>query len=381
MISVLCLSFNSTMSIDIQKQIRANSQSAQAYFEDLNDWVKVMKDEKPKISSSTRETDSQPETTVQNSKIPLPPTEPVSTAPPPVRVVPVRQARCDSDLEIATRKKEEGNSHVKGGRWKEALEAYEAALRYVEPGNFSLKSIILSNRALCHLKLSAYQAALADSQAGTLADAGNSKSLFRQGLANVKLGRFEEALEAFRACQRISQDDEVDLEIVKVSRTLEKDKEKRREAARRMMTDPSREPKLPLFDLEISFPEKPKVQVKSEPRVYVPRSARVARNLEISSLAEFERSWREKANRAEIIKNLEISIFKENIEFDTFWEIVECACSDLEISSACEVLEKLLKLRRFTILVSLLGSAEKKILGKFFSQTDRQDLQSYYFQV
>ena len=371
------------MSIDIQKQIRENSQSTNAYFQDLNDWVKVMKDDgKPSTKAETR-----PEAIPASTPISSTTAQPSTTSaapthvPTPVRVPPVRQAKPETDLEIATRKKEEGNSHVKGGRWKEALEAYEAALRYIEPGNFSLKSIILSNRALCHLRLSAYQAALADAQSASFADAGNSKSFFRQGLANVKLGRFEEAMEAFTACLRISQDEEVDLEIVKVSRILERDKEKRREAARKIITDPSRQPKLPLFDLEISVPEKPKVDVKAEPRVYIPRSARVVRNLEISSLAEFDRSWRDKASRADILKNLDISIFKENMEFDTFWEILECACRDLEISSAVEVFEKIAKLRRFPILVSLLGATEEKTLSDFFAKADKPNLQSTYFQV
>jgi len=319
--------------------------SAQAYFEDLNDWVKVMKAETPVVA--------------------------------PAQTQPVRQGRGTTDSELATLKKEEGNQHVKGGRWREAIEAYDAGLKYLGglQNSDSLKSVLLANRSLCRLKLSEFQAALADASSAVSADAGNSKALFRQGQVLAKMGKFQEAKGAFSACLEISADPEVDLEIGKVSNILEKDEEERRWIARRILTDKNRVPKLPLFDLEISVPvkiEEKKLEISSQKSTYVPRSARfaVAEDKKISNSADFEKAWTVKADRPGILKDLEISIFRENLEIDIFSEILECACTELEISSALTLLESLTKIRRFSILVSLLSKSDRARILDFLKNEE-----------
>merc|ERR550537_40774 len=106
-------------------------------------------------------------------------------------------------LEMATKKKEDGNALYKAGKLERALKRYDKAVKYIEyDTNFKddekaqSKAIKLSchlNKAAVSLKTKAYMDAVKDCTKALELDGSSVKGLFRRGQAYTKLEFFEEA--------------------------------------------------------------------------------------------------------------------------------------------------------------------------------------------
>ncbi|RLO06313.1 hypothetical protein DYB28_015053 [Aphanomyces astaci] len=104
------------------------------------------------------------------------PKKPSTPPPPPVNV--------PRDL----LEKEDGNMHFKQGEFAAAVNCYSRSLSY-NPRN----PIVLSNRAMAHLKLQQFGKAEADCTAALAVDGGHVKSLVRRASARNALGKHHAA--------------------------------------------------------------------------------------------------------------------------------------------------------------------------------------------
>ncbi|RQM12818.1 hypothetical protein B5M09_011065 [Aphanomyces astaci] len=84
--------------------------------------------------------------------------------------------------------KEDGNMHFKQGEFAAAVNCYSRSLSY-NPRN----PIVLSNRAMAHLKLQQFGKAEADCTAALAVDGGHVKSLVRRASARNALGKHHAA--------------------------------------------------------------------------------------------------------------------------------------------------------------------------------------------
>ncbi|KAI2642659.1 hypothetical protein GGS21DRAFT_544768 [Xylaria nigripes] len=115
------------------------------------------------------------------------------------------------------RMKEEGNEDYKAGRWQAAIDKYTAALE-VDRSNRGTNSKLLQNRALCRLKLKAYNEAIADCERAISLDPSYLKA--RKTKANA-LGQAERWEEAVNEWKKIQEQDPEDRTIPKEIRRAE----------------------------------------------------------------------------------------------------------------------------------------------------------------
>merc|ERR1719149_581890 len=94
--------------------------------------------------------------------------------------------------------KNEGNKEIKNEAYSKALESYDRAIENLRPhvGDDvkTLRLALLSNAALCNLKLSNFKKALDVCEEALKIDAKAVKPLYRRGLAQEGMGDFSEAL-------------------------------------------------------------------------------------------------------------------------------------------------------------------------------------------
>ena len=91
-----------------------------------------------------------------------------------------------------------GNRFTQRGEHQKAIECYTRAIEL--DGKVAA---YYGNRAACHLKLSKYSDALADSMKAVEIDAKFGKGWIRAGLAHVRLGSFDEAKSCFKTAMKI----------------------------------------------------------------------------------------------------------------------------------------------------------------------------------
>ncbi|ODQ66220.1 hypothetical protein NADFUDRAFT_64813 [Nadsonia fulvescens var. elongata DSM 6958] len=91
---------------------------------------------------------------------PSPPTKTMTAARHPVSISP-------EALKMATKSREAGNDAFKLGDFDEALNHYTKALSYI-PNKHLLRTLILSNRAMCNLKVGDSKSAIADAEQGIM---------------------------------------------------------------------------------------------------------------------------------------------------------------------------------------------------------------------
>lgn len=106
-----------------------------------------------------------------------------------------------SNLDVsvqACEKKEAGNAAFKDGRIEVALAAYGEALEFLRANNVkdeSFAAAIASNQAMCHIKLGRFEEAEERSTNALVIKPGHSKARYRRGIARLRLGNAEGALE------------------------------------------------------------------------------------------------------------------------------------------------------------------------------------------
>jgi len=117
--------------------------------------------------------------------------------------------------------KNDGNAHIKGERYTEALAAYNRALDNMKPhaGDdvTTLRHSLLLNSALCYLKLREFQKAIDACEQALSNNSTSVKAIFRRGLARFELGQLSEALTDVKQASALSPEDKtVAAELVRL---------------------------------------------------------------------------------------------------------------------------------------------------------------------
>uniref|UniRef100_A0A7S3YEL9 Uncharacterized protein n=1 Tax=Lotharella globosa TaxID=91324 RepID=A0A7S3YEL9_9EUKA len=137
-----------------------------------------------------------------------------------------------SPSNMASRLNENAVSFYKDNQPHKAIETFSEALDSLKITQKDGDSIvdpeirvrILCNRALAHLQVGRHQEAESDCDAALDMQASKLEALRRRGKARMALGKFEEALEDFRLCKELMEDDNnCDLTFLAELKTLESD--------------------------------------------------------------------------------------------------------------------------------------------------------------
>jgi tetratricopeptide (TPR) repeat protein len=120
-------------------------------------------------------------------------------------------------------KKKLGNDRFREGKFEDAIICYGEALALLEGGhNPAMRSTILSNQAMCLLKLDRFKDAEAAAGMALAADAANGKAVYRRGLARLQLADVRGALEDFQKASRLEpQNREVRLKLDEARKAVE----------------------------------------------------------------------------------------------------------------------------------------------------------------
>lgn len=111
----------------------------------------------------------------------------------------------------AMKLKNDGNEKIKAEKFSEALESYDRALENMKPhyGDDvqTLKLALLTNSALCHLKMKNWGKTVTSCDEALQLDCKNVKALFRRGQARWKQDKLEDAFVDMKVASDISPDD------------------------------------------------------------------------------------------------------------------------------------------------------------------------------
>ncbi|RHZ25453.1 hypothetical protein DYB37_003220 [Aphanomyces astaci] len=143
------------------------------------------------VDAALKEVDTPSVTPHQDEEDPeeAPPARPTSTRPKKaVTVTPKKPSPPPVNVPRDLLEKEDGNMHFKQGEFAAAVNCYSRSLSY-NPRN----PIVLSNRAMAHLKLQQFGKAKADCTAALAVDGGYVKSLVRRASARNALGKHHAA--------------------------------------------------------------------------------------------------------------------------------------------------------------------------------------------
>lgn len=108
--------------------------------------------------------------------------------------------------------KNEGNTLLKEGKHKEALDLYVRALDNLKPHSADsevrqLQVMLMTNSALCHLKRKEYQKAIDVCEDALKLNSKSVKAVYRRGLAKFELGQKSEGLADVKQAAEMSPED------------------------------------------------------------------------------------------------------------------------------------------------------------------------------
>eukprot|EP00931_Biecheleriopsis_adriatica_P095774 TRINITY_DN69398_c0_g1_i1.p1 TRINITY_DN69398_c0_g1~~TRINITY_DN69398_c0_g1_i1.p1 ORF type:complete len:324 (-),score=103.85 TRINITY_DN69398_c0_g1_i1:23-913(-) len=113
--------------------------------------------------------------------------------------------RAALSLKEVDEQKAAGGEHFRNGSFDNALSCYAAAMQALDSLGITnpLRSTLASNQALCLLKLERFAEAEERASAALSADSANSKAAYRRGLARLKLGDAQGALDDLQKAARL----------------------------------------------------------------------------------------------------------------------------------------------------------------------------------
>jgi len=94
--------------------------------------------------------------------------------------------------------KNEGNKYFAEGKYIKAIEMYDEAIK-LNPSS----AIYYSNRAFANFKIENYGSCIADADKSIQLDKSYAKGYYRKGSAEIALGKYKEALKAFKLVVKI----------------------------------------------------------------------------------------------------------------------------------------------------------------------------------
>ena len=119
--------------------------------------------------------------------------------------------------------KEVGNQAFAEGDWEKALSYYTQALNLIDL-DCPEKAVILKNKAAVHLKVSDYEAAIADCSASLEITPNDPKALFRRCQAYEALEKYEEAYKDARQVHNLDPQNKPIAPILKKLHTIVQDR-------------------------------------------------------------------------------------------------------------------------------------------------------------
>ncbi|XP_076027137.1 mitochondrial import receptor subunit TOM34 [Genypterus blacodes] len=107
-------------------------------------------------------------------------------------------APMDQDLKRSQALKEEGNTLVKNGEHKKAIEKYSQSLK-LNPAEITT----FTNRALCYLSIKQYREAVRDCDEALMIDSCNVKALYRRAQAHKGLKNFKACVDDLNSLLKV----------------------------------------------------------------------------------------------------------------------------------------------------------------------------------
>lgn len=111
----------------------------------------------------------------------------------------------------ATTLKNEGNAHIKNGKYSDALAVYNKALDNIKVHSGDdveqLRLSLLLNSAMCYLKQKDYQQTVDTCEQALKINGKSVKAFFRRGLARIELGQLAEGMGDVKFSAKLSPDD------------------------------------------------------------------------------------------------------------------------------------------------------------------------------
>ncbi|KAM9365038.1 LOW QUALITY PROTEIN: mitochondrial import receptor subunit TOM34 [Pholidichthys leucotaenia] len=121
-----------------------------------------------------------------------------------------KPAPSDSDIKKGRNLKEEGNTLVKKGEFRRAIEKYSESLKY-DPGEVTT----YTNRALCYLSVKQYEDAVRDCNKALNMDAVNVKALYRRAQAKKELKDLKSCLDDLNSLLKVEPKNSAALKLLK----------------------------------------------------------------------------------------------------------------------------------------------------------------------
>jgi|APSaa5957512535_1039671.scaffolds.fasta_scaffold96315_1 DnaJ homolog subfamily C member 7 len=84
---------------------------------------------------------------------------------------------------MADQLKMQGNAFFLSLEYEKAIDCYDRCFPYIDDSDHNLKTIVLSNKAQCYLKLKQYGKAFEEADAAIKVDPNHLKSIQRRGTA------------------------------------------------------------------------------------------------------------------------------------------------------------------------------------------------------
>ncbi|OQR90010.1 RNA polymerase II-associated protein [Thraustotheca clavata] len=304
--------------------------------------------------------------------------QPVVDTPPKKKVV-TKNAPTIPRVSREVLEKENGNAHFKAGEYAAAVKCYTRSLGY-NPRN----AIVLSNRAMAHLKLKEYLKAEQDTTLAIQIDANHVKSYSRRATARNALGKHHLALLDLEAALALEPQNKTIHAQVKSTRETLKLSIKRAPLQSIPVTI-IHPPVNPIQEADASpiahVSLKPQEQEK--PKRIIPKIQVKIPSKAPTTSYEFNRVWKSFKHtndtlslRHEYLTLLHLDtlpkLFKDSIESDLLLEIVQALELSLSMQSQAEFaitfLQKLATLPRFDMVLRFLSKDEKAQVSTLINQ-------------
>mmetsp|Transcript_8156 Transcript_8156/g.25174 ORF Transcript_8156/g.25174 Transcript_8156/m.25174 type:complete len:519 (-) Transcript_8156:355-1911(-) len=101
--------------------------------------------------------------------------------------------------------KSQANELLTAGNFAQAIAVYTTAVESSDES--AMLPVLLSNRAMAHIKLEAYGLAIADAEQAIKLDPSYVKAYYRRGSANLAIGKYKLALRDFKAVCKLRPND------------------------------------------------------------------------------------------------------------------------------------------------------------------------------